>query len=83
MDDNFSLRVFRSVTEKKLTMGIPSNMFYLNGTIAFMFIFTLHNPWIVPFNIALHLLTYQVTKKDFQFFDCLKRHINRKKYYGV
>lgn len=82
-DDNFRLPIFRAVTEKKLTMGIPSNLLYFNFTIAYMFIFNLRTPWILPLNIILHLLMMSATKKDPMFFDCLQRHINNKKYYGV
>lgn len=83
MNDKFSLKVFRSVTEKKLTLGIPSNLLYLNATITFLFIFNFHNPWIIPFNIILHLLIYKATKRDPEFFDCLSRNIDKEKYYGI
>lgn len=81
--EGFELPVFRSVTEKVLMLGVPRELAIFNSALAAIFCFSLENPWLLPLNLIFHCLCRRITKWDAQFIDCLKRHINRKDYYGV
>lgn len=73
----------RGLTEKILVMGIPREIAIGNGTLAATFLFALRSFWVVPLCILLHWITVEVTKRDSNFFACLKRHLKQKKFYGV
>jgi len=63
--------------------GVPREIAILNGTTVAAFGLGLHSYWSIPVGIVLHLLAVVAARKDPQFFECFRRHIKQKSYYGV
>lgn len=83
LPEGYELPVFRFIAEPMLLMGCPRDLIILNFAIGAIFILALSTFMVLPINILLHYLTKYATKQDPEFFNCLKRHIWRKDYYGV
>lgn len=75
--------IHQSLTEKILLMGVPRSVFYLNITVLAFCVISLHTLWLLPLNIAIHIFFVFMSKDDPYFFDCFKRYINRRSYYGT
>jgi type IV secretion system protein VirB3 len=71
------------LTEQLLVAGAPRGMIVMNFCLAAIFIMALHFIWILPLNIAIHCGAVYVNKSDDQFFDALRRFLNKKKYYST
>lgn len=78
----YTITIHQSLVRPLLMCGIPRDLFLLNGTFAMSFIMMKCYPLIV-LNVIIHTIALSFTKKDAQFFEALKRHINDKKYYEV
>ena len=74
--------IHQSLTKPVLMCGIPRDLFLLNGTFAASFVMMKCYPLIL-INVFLHVVALSFAKKDEQFFEALKRHINDRKYYEV
>jgi type IV secretory pathway TrbD component len=81
--DGFAVPIHRSLTEQILMGGCPRTVAFLNATLAAAMGIGLHKFYLLIFNVVIHLLMVEMTKRDPQFFDCFRRHINLKKYYGI
>jgi type IV secretory pathway TrbD component len=79
----FEIPVHRSLTGPVLLGGVPREMAIINGTLAAVLGFGLQTWYAVPFCLAVHLVTVEVTKWDPQFVDCLRRHLRHKSYYST
>ncbi len=79
----YSLPLFRSLTQKILMAGAPKNVIIGNLTLLAFFALSLHFFWIIPLNLAVHFLAIYLTKRDEQFFDCLRIYIKKKDYYST
>lgn len=82
-DSVFELPLYRSLTEQLLVAGAPRSIIVFNFCIATVFIMALHFLWIVPLNIAIHFGAVYVSRSDDQFFDVLRRYVNKKHNYSV
>lgn len=81
--DGYEIPIHRSLTEQILLGGVPRQMALVNGTLGAAMVIGLHS-WIgIPLCLVIHLAAVVATKKDPQFFDCFKRHINQKSYYST
>jgi len=80
MMQSFPIR--QSLTNQILLAGVPRTIALLNGTLAAALGFGLQSWFAVPICIMIHLIAVAGTKKDPQFFDCFKRHINQKSFYS-
>ena len=78
----FVVPIHQSLTKPVLMCGIPRDLFLLNGTFAASFVMMKCYPLIL-INVFLHVAALSFAKKDEQFFEALKRHINDRKYYEV
>ena len=81
--NGFEVPIHRSLTQKIMLAGVPREIAILNGTTVAAFGLGLHSYWSIPVGIVLHLLAVVAAKKDPQFFECFRRHIKQKSYYGV
>ena len=72
----------QSLTNQILLAGVPRNIALLNGTLAAALGLGMQTWFAVPICIAIHIIAAAGTKKDPQFFDCFKRHINQKSVYS-
>jgi len=79
----YEIPIHRSLTEQILLGGVPRHIALLNGTLGAAMVIGLHS-WIgIPICLFIHVIAVAATKKDPQFFDCFKRHINQKSYYST
>ena len=81
--NGFEVPIHRSLTQQITLAGVPREIAILNGTTVAAFGLGLHSYWSIPVGIVLHLLAVVAAKKDPQFFECFRRHIKQKSYYGV
>ena len=81
--NGFEVPIHRSLTQRIMMAGVPREIAILNGTTVAAFGLGLHSYWSIPVGIVLHLLAVVAAKKDPQFFECFRRHIKQKSYYGV
>jgi type IV secretion system protein VirB3 len=81
--NGFEVIIHRSLTQRIMLAGVPREIAILNGTTVAAFGLGLHSYWSIPVGIVLHLLAVVAARKDPQFFECFRRHIKQKSYYGV
>ena len=81
--NGFEVPIHRSLTQQIMLAGVPREIAILNGTTVAAFGLGLHSYWSIPAGIVLHLLAVVAAKKDPQFFECFRRHIKQKSFYGV
>ena len=82
-NDGYEVPFHRSLTEPILMAGCPRSLALLNGTLAAALGLGMHKIAILIVNVFLHFVFVALTKRDPQFFDVFRRHINLKKYYGI
>lgn len=82
-NDGFEIPIHRSLTEPILMGGVPREIAIINGTMAGAFVLGAQMYLTIPIFIVIHFLAVIATKKDPQFFDAFKRHINHKPFYGA
>ena len=81
--NGFEVPIHRSLTQQIMLAGVPREIAILNGTTVAAFGLGLHSYWSIPIGIVLHLLAVVAARKDPQFFECFRRHIKQRSYYGV
>ncbi len=81
--NGFEVPIHRSLTQRIMLAGVPREIAILNGTTVAAFGLGLHSYWSIPVGIILHILAFAAARKDPQFFECFRRHIKQKSYYGV
>jgi type IV secretion system protein VirB3 len=69
--EGFEVPLHRSLTEPMLLAGLPRTVALVLWTTAGAFAFGLHQVWVLPIGIAVHLAAAAVTKSDPYFFDVL------------
>ncbi|MGD0679509.1 MAG: VirB3 family type IV secretion system protein [Polyangiaceae bacterium] len=67
--DGFEVPLHRSLTEPMLLAGLPRTVALVLWTSVGAFAFGLHQIWVLPIGIVLHLGAAAVTKADPHFFD--------------
>ena len=69
--EGFEVPLHRSLTEPMLLAGLPRAVALVLWTTVGAFAFGLHQVWVLPIGIAVHLAAAAVTKSDPYFFDVL------------
>jgi len=69
MNDGYEVPVHRSLTEVILLGGLPRTVAFLLWTMAGAIAFGLHQLWIVPIALVLHVGLAMAAKKDPFFFE--------------
>lgn len=77
----YEIAIHRSLTEKILLGGVPRGIAILNGTFVAAMGLGMHSFYCIPIGLVFHLLALAATKKDPQFFDCLRRHVKQRDHY--
>ena len=67
--DGFEVPLHRSLTEPMLLAGLPRTVALVLWTSVGAFAFGLHQIWVLPIGIVLHLGAAAVTKADPHYFD--------------
>jgi type IV secretion system protein VirB3 len=67
--EGFEVPLHRSIVEPMLLAGLPRTVALVLWTTVGAFAFGLHQIWVLPIGIALHLAAATATKADPHFFD--------------
>ena len=67
--DGFEVPLHRSLVEPMLLAGLPRTVALVLWTSVGAFAFGLHQLWVLPIGVALHLAAAAATKADPHFFD--------------
>jgi type IV secretion system protein TrbD len=67
--DGFEVPLHRSIVEPMLLAGLPRTVALVLWTAVGAFAFGLHQIWVLPIGIALHVAAAAATKADPHFFD--------------
>jgi type IV secretion system protein TrbD len=67
--EGFEVPLHRSIVEPMLLAGLPRTVALVLWTAVGAFAFGLHQIWVLPIGIALHLAAAAATKADPHFFD--------------
>ena len=81
--EGYYVPIHRSLTEKMLMAGAPRDFVFANGILGFAIGVISGAYPVLLVSIFAHIIAVAFTKKDPQFFDCVKMHIKEKNYYGV
>ena len=65
----FEVPLHRSIVEPMLLAGLPRTVALVLWTVVGAFAFGLHQIWVLPIGIVLHLAAAAATKADPHFFD--------------
>ena len=63
----------RSLVQPLLVAGLPRTLAYLLWTVAMAFGFGLHQGWIIPIAVVLHLIFAAAARNNPYFFDVFLR----------
>ena len=69
--DGFEVPLHRSLVEPMLLAGLPRTVALVLWTGVGAFAFGLHQIWVLPLGIVLHVVAAAATKADPYFFDIL------------
>lgn len=75
MADGFEVPIRKGLTSPLLIGGVPRGLFFINLIISVDLILLLHNWYLIPVPVLLHVLMVTLTKRDEEFFPILSRHI--------
>jgi type IV secretory pathway TrbD component len=67
----FEVPLHRSLTEPMLLAGLPRTVALVLWTSIGAFVLCLHQVWVLPIGIVLHIAAATVTKSDPHFFEVL------------
>ena len=74
--DGFEIPVHRSLTQPIMFAGLPRTFGLLMWTTVSALVLGLHQIWILPLGVVLHLLFAAVARRDPFFFDVFLRAIH-------
>ena len=78
-----TIPIHRSLTQVILLGGVLREIAILNATFIAAMALGLHNFYIIPVGIIIHVVAQQAAKKDPQFFATFKRQLWQKSFYAV
>jgi type IV secretory pathway TrbD component len=73
LDDGFEVPLHRSLTQPMMVAGLPRSLGLLLWTVTAVFAFGLHQIWVLPVSVGLHLLFAAAAKRDPYFYDVFLR----------
>jgi len=69
--EGFELPLHRSLVEPMLLAGLPRTLAFVLWTAVGAFVLGLHQLWVLPIGLVLHVAAATVTKSDPYFFEIL------------
>ncbi len=81
--EGYEIPIHRSLTDQILLGGVPRSIAILNGSVGAALGLGAQSWFVIPICLVVHVLAMVATKKDPQFFDCLRRHTKQKSYYST
>jgi len=79
----YRIPVHQSLTRPLLLAGVPRTFAILNGTAAAAIVLGLHNPWVLPLHLALHVMVAVLTHRDVHLLEIVVRQMRSRTYYRV
>lgn len=76
LDDGSEVPIHRSLTQPMRVAGLPRNLGLLLWTITAAFVLGLHQIWVLPVAVVLHLAFASAAKRDPHFFDVAIRAVH-------
>lgn len=71
---SYEITFYRALAEPVLVAGVPRGAAYLNGTMLVGFAVYLKSWLIIPVCLVIHLVLVEVSKRDPQLVDVLRRY---------
>jgi type IV secretion system protein VirB3 len=79
LDMGLEIPLHRSLTQPILFVGLPRNLGLLLWTSTSAFALGLHQLWVLPLAVGLHLVFSSMTRRDPSFFDVLVRAVGQRR----
>jgi len=77
--DDLEVPLHRSLTQPILFAGLPRNLGLLLWTATAAFVLGLHQFWVLPIALVLHLIFAGMARRDPYFFDVLVRAVGQRR----
>jgi len=75
IDDGFEVPIHRSLTQPILVAGLPRSLAFFLWIITAALGMGLHQIWVLPISLVLHMVFAAAAKRDPYFFDVLLRAV--------
>jgi type IV secretion system protein VirB3 len=79
LDPDLEVPLHRSLTQPILIAGLPRNLGLLLWTATAAFALGLHQLWVLPLSIVLHLVFAAMARRDPFFFDVIVRAVGQRR----
>jgi type IV secretion system protein TrbD len=79
LDPDLEVPLHRSLTQPILIAGLPRNLGLLLWTATAAFALGLHQLWVLPLAIVLHLVFAAMARRDPFFFDVIVRAVGQRR----
>jgi type IV secretion system protein TrbD len=77
--DRLEVPLHRSLTQPILMAGLPRNLALLLWTATSAFALGLHQLWVLPIALLLHVVFAAMAKRDPLFFDVIVRAVGQRR----
>lgn len=81
--EGYNIPLHRSLTEPLLMAGVPRNFCMMNLTMGLGISIMIKFYFFLLITFFLHVVMVFVTKKDPQYFEALRRHVNDKDFFDA
>jgi type IV secretion system protein TrbD len=78
-NDGLEVPLHRSLTQPILVAGLPRNLALLLWTATAAFALGLHQLWVLPIALLLHVVFAAMAKRDPFFFDVIVRAVGQRR----
>lgn len=79
LDPGLEVPLHRSLTQPILMAGLPRNLALLLWTATAAFALGLHQLWVLPLAVLLHLVFAAMARRDPFFFDVIVRAVGQRR----
>jgi type IV secretory pathway TrbD component len=79
LDSGLEVPLHRSLTQPIMFAGLPRNLGLLLWTATAAFALGLHQLWVLPLAILLHLVFAAMARRDPFFFDVIVRAVGQRR----
>ena len=79
LDPGLEVPLHRSLTQPMLIAGLPRNLGLLLWTTTAAFALGLHQLWVLPLALLLHVMFAAMARRDPVFFDVIVRAVGQRR----
>jgi len=80
-DDGYTVAIHRAMTEPMMVGGVPRNYAICCWGLTAALVLGMHNYFMIPVGIALHIVGKLAAKHDPYWMEILPRHLRYKSFY--